>query len=327
MFPHPPFDLPPIPRPRTKRGNDMDGRACEVLEDCGRPIINPPPGTPLHMGGAAAAAQRARPAAAPAAPAAAAAAAVRSPVGGPQPAPAPVKAAPAAAGQGAWARAARPAPGPAQPGLPQAQQQPGSGGAWQPAPKPPLGAAAAAAAATAAAAVAAQPEDELGDLLGMMGIADAPGAGAEPAAAPWEQPAQPGAASWAQRAGGPEGGDEAAAPGWGPTPGEAALDEEQAYQAAIQASLADAAATAASRHAAAWQQLPPAQHAPAASSAAGGGDELALPGLRNEAGEYNCFLNAIVQCLWRCAEFRAQVGGASGGEQSGLDAAACSACI
>ncbi|KAL4450739.1 hypothetical protein ABPG77_001095 [Micractinium sp. CCAP 211/92] len=30
-------------------------------------------------------------------------------------------------------------------------------------------------------------------------------------------------------------------------------------------------------------------------------------GLRNEAGEYNCFLNVIVQCLWRCADFRQQV--------------------
>ena len=30
--------------------------------------------------------------------------------------------------------------------------------------------------------------------------------------------------------------------------------------------------------------------------------------LRNEIGEYNCFLNVIIQCLWRCAEFRQQVG-------------------
>ena len=34
----------------------------------------------------------------------------------------------------------------------------------------------------------------------------------------------------------------------------------------------------------------------------------AVTGLSNEAGEYNCFLNVIVQCLWRCADFRAQVG-------------------
>jgi hypothetical protein len=35
---------------------------------------------------------------------------------------------------------------------------------------------------------------------------------------------------------------------------------------------------------------------------------LGLTGLQNETGEYNCFLNVIVQCLWRCAEFRGQVG-------------------
>ena len=34
---------------------------------------------------------------------------------------------------------------------------------------------------------------------------------------------------------------------------------------------------------------------------------LALPGLRNETGEYNCFLNVIIQCLWRCTTFRQQV--------------------
>ncbi len=34
----------------------------------------------------------------------------------------------------------------------------------------------------------------------------------------------------------------------------------------------------------------------------------AATGLSNEAGEYNCFLNVIIQCLWHCADFRAQVG-------------------
>ncbi|KAI7841106.1 hypothetical protein COHA_005331 [Chlorella ohadii] len=34
---------------------------------------------------------------------------------------------------------------------------------------------------------------------------------------------------------------------------------------------------------------------------------LALPGLRNESGEFNCFLNVVLQCLWRCADFRAEV--------------------
>lgn len=42
----------------------------------------------------------------------------------------------------------------------------------------------------------------------------------------------------------------------------------------------------------------------------GGGDNnnsvavvTAAPGLRNETGEYNCFLNAIIQCLWQCRSF------------------------
>mmetsp|Transcript_6031 Transcript_6031/g.17259 ORF Transcript_6031/g.17259 Transcript_6031/m.17259 type:complete len:957 (-) Transcript_6031:564-3434(-) len=31
----------------------------------------------------------------------------------------------------------------------------------------------------------------------------------------------------------------------------------------------------------------------------------AQPGLSNATGEYNCFLNAIIQCLWQCGGFRA----------------------
>ena len=48
----------------------------------------------------------------------------------------------------------------------------------------------------------------------------------------------------------------------------------------------------------AWAQghVPEAVHPP----------QLAL-GLTNEAGEYNCFLNVIIQCLWHCSEFRQQV--------------------
>ena len=45
--------------------------------------------------------------------------------------------------------------------------------------------------------------------------------------------------------------------------------------------------------------------ASADSSAAGSALVVATPGLQNEAGEYNCFLNVVVQCLWRCARFRA----------------------
>ena len=36
------------------------------------------------------------------------------------------------------------------------------------------------------------------------------------------------------------------------------------------------------------------------SSAAG---LAAGPGLQNLTGEYNCFLNVVVQCLWHCKAF------------------------
>ena len=45
-----------------------------------------------------------------------------------------------------------------------------------------------------------------------------------------------------------------------------------------------------------------------AQRAGDGGGASAAPageaGLQNETGEYNCFLNAVVQCLWHCAAFR-----------------------
>ena len=37
------------------------------------------------------------------------------------------------------------------------------------------------------------------------------------------------------------------------------------------------------------------------------GQAAPAPGLTNAAGEYNCFLNVIVQCLWHCGDFRQQV--------------------
>ncbi|KAK9808996.1 hypothetical protein WJX72_007602 [[Myrmecia] bisecta] len=52
--------------------------------------------------------------------------------------------------------------------------------------------------------------------------------------------------------------------------------EQQAIQAAIQASLA-------------------------------GGVAVELAGLENATGEYNCFLNAIIQCLWHIPSFREQL--------------------
>ncbi len=40
------------------------------------------------------------------------------------------------------------------------------------------------------------------------------------------------------------------------------------------------------------------------SSAQDEADSAAGPGLQNDPGEYNCFLNVIVQCLWHCTAFR-----------------------
>ncbi len=40
---------------------------------------------------------------------------------------------------------------------------------------------------------------------------------------------------------------------------------------------------------------------------AAGAADVAMPGLRNETGEYNCFLNVIIQCLWHCSDFRAAI--------------------
>ena len=34
---------------------------------------------------------------------------------------------------------------------------------------------------------------------------------------------------------------------------------------------------------------------------------VAQPGLQNETGEYNCFLNVIIQCLWHCSDFRTRL--------------------
>ena len=41
-------------------------------------------------------------------------------------------------------------------------------------------------------------------------------------------------------------------------------------------------------------------------------DGVKVTAMRNEAGEYNCFLNVIVQCMWQCVEFRRRVGWGQG---------------
>lgn len=67
-----------------------------------------------------------------------------------------------------------------------------------------------------------------------------------------------------------------------------------------------------------WQQQAAAYAAAAAASggaamAEGSNDSTALvvasPGLQNAIGEYNCFLNVIIQCLWHCASFRGAFAG------------------
>ena len=170
--------------------------------------------------------------------------------------------------------------------------------------------------------------------MGLMGIGSSAEEGAaeperaEAAAAAagvaWGQPtaASASGSSWAQRARtgiefeeeeeeeqeGEQHDDTSApaAPAW-PAIGESQEDAE--LQAAIQASLADAAAAAAAatrpRSTTRACALQPAGGPP---TLVAGGDDLGLAGLRNETGEYNCFLNTIIQCLWRCADFRQQVG-------------------
>lgn len=54
---------------------------------------------------------------------------------------------------------------------------------------------------------------------------------------------------------------------------------------------------------------------PQPTTPSGSGDFKALvvatPGLQNQIGEYNCFLNVIIQSLWNCRHFRAPFKAAS----------------
>ena len=57
---------------------------------------------------------------------------------------------------------------------------------------------------------------------------------------------------------------------------------------------------------------PPAQWSQIAQSAAQREQQeqqalvVATPGLQNQIGEYNCFLNVVIQCLWHCTVFKAR---------------------
>ena len=87
-------------------------------------------------------------------------------------------------------------------------------------------------------------------------------------------------------------------------PEEPAEEEDADLAAAIAASLQESQRPRSSTSAFAPRQTP----STAAAALVTGEADLGLAGLRNEAGEYNCFLNTIIQCLWRCADFRQQVG-------------------
>ena len=92
---------------------------------------------------------------------------------------------------------------------------------------------------------------------------------------------------------------------------EGKTSSDQSLPPILQASLADAQRPLHAQFPFALPGQQQQQLQPAAEGPAGGGElALAGPGLANAVGEYNCFLNVIVQCLWYCAEFREQVGGA-----------------
>ncbi len=129
--------------------------------------------------------------------------------------------------------------------------------------------------------------------------AAAPAAGARPvslAAAAPASAAAPG--GWVFAAGATVAAPEAEAAPLGalswPAPGQGQEDAD--LEAALAASMRAA-------------PVPPrgVRAAPGGCAASVAGSVAGAPGLVNDSGEYNCFLNVVVQCLWHCAEFRAAV--------------------
>ncbi|KAK9830628.1 hypothetical protein WJX81_006901 [Elliptochloris bilobata] len=197
-----------------------------------------------------------------------------------------------AAGAPAAAYKLRPAPAPF---LPQLRLQ-GEAGEAAPAP----------------AAVPEEPDDEddMAAMLSMlsMGQAAAPKAAAPQAAAPqaWDAP---GALAAAPRAA-PVGSYARAAAGEisavggesDETDGTAAAQEAADMEAAIKASIAEMQARPQKRHPLGMAPQPPQRATDTERDAAAAAPSET--GLQNETGEYNCFLNAVVQCLWHCAAFK-----------------------
>jgi hypothetical protein len=126
-------------------------------------------------------------------------------------------------------------------------------------------------------------DDNIADMLGMLIVP----AAADPAAT---AVAQPDLTSWEQVTGQSMEPDSSAAdfPPLSGQPG--GSSEDAAMQHALAASRADAAAIAAASRSS-RQQVP----------------GVSAAGLANQTGEYNCFLNVVVQCLWSCKAFTQQV--------------------
>ncbi|KAK9809101.1 hypothetical protein WJX72_009369 [[Myrmecia] bisecta] len=143
-------------------------------------------------------------------------------------------------------------------------------------------------------AAAGEAATDFDDLLGnLLGGPQAATPALHPPAQPegWEDhdyPAlgAPPAASWASRVVTKEAAD---------GDQEALMEDDEALQQAIQASLAESSRT---------RPVPvdsPTAPQPQSQALVPG---VATPGLQNATGEYNCFLNVIIQCLWHCSDFR-----------------------
>ena len=78
-------------------------------------------------------------------------------------------------------------------------------------------------------------------------------------------------------------------------------------QASLDVAAQQEAAGAARMLASAMQHQQAAADADGRGSAGTGAALVATPGLQNRIGEYNCFLNVIIQCLWQCGAFRARL--------------------
>jgi hypothetical protein len=130
----------------------------------------------------------------------------------------------------------------------------------------------------------ASPSDDESDedaLLGLLTGAEA--SGEAPAAAAAVDDSHP--QSWAAVTGGSAGGDDEEA-------GDSS-DGDSDMEAAMAASMA--------------QQQAGGAGAGADSRVVSSVPGVSAAGLANETGEYNCFLNVVVQCLWNCKDFRQQV--------------------